>query len=132
MSESRDSEAGTWAPSEDERGTLLSSSGPPAPAGAASADLTAAPAMTSATTSTTSADYRDDLGSRRWDAAPLRNPEVEKTDPRIAVAAILILATITLVVVVLGYASGFWQLGGDETAARDLVSAAVAALELLA
>lgn len=55
-------------------------------------------------------DYRVSLRSRRWDAAPLRNPEVEKTDPRIAVAFIAVLAAITLVILVLGYASGFWQL----------------------
>jgi hypothetical protein len=55
-------------------------------------------------------DYRSALRSRRWDAAPLRNPEVEKTDPRIAVAFIVAIAAITFVVVVLGYASGFWQL----------------------
>jgi hypothetical protein len=55
-------------------------------------------------------DYRSGLRSRRWDAAPLRNPEVEKTDPRIAVAFIALLSGITLVVLVLGYASGFWQL----------------------
>ena len=55
-------------------------------------------------------DYRDQLRSRRWDAAPLRNPEVEKTDPRIAVAAILLLCVITLVVLVVGYGSGFWSL----------------------
>jgi len=55
-------------------------------------------------------DYRDELRSRRWDAAPLRNPEVEKTDPRIVVAAILLLCVITLVVIVVGYGSGFWSL----------------------
>jgi hypothetical protein len=77
--------------------------------------------------SQTSADYRETLASRRWDAAPLRNPEVEKTDPRIAVAAVLILATLTLIVLVLGYASGFWSLPADRAA-----SAAVTALELLA
>jgi len=55
-------------------------------------------------------DYRDELRSRRWDAAPLRNPEVEKTDPRIAVVAIVILCALTLVVLVLGYGSGFWSL----------------------
>ena len=43
-------------------------------------------------------DYRDQLGSRRWNAAPLRNPEVDKTDPRIAVAAVLLLATLTLLI----------------------------------
>lgn len=72
-------------------------------------------------------DYRDQLTSRRWDAAPLRNPEVEKTDPRIAVAAILILAALTLLVLVVGYASGFWELPTGGAA-----SGAVAALELLA
>ena len=53
-------------------------------------------------------DYRDDLQSRRWDAAPLKNPEAQKTDPRIAVAGGVILSAITLVVLVLGYGSGFW------------------------
>jgi hypothetical protein len=53
-------------------------------------------------------DYRDQLQSRRWNAAPLENPEVEKTDPRLAVLAIVILGAITLVVLVIGYGSGFW------------------------
>jgi hypothetical protein len=55
-----------------------------------------------------SADYRDQLRSRRWNAAPLENPEVEKTDPRIAVAAIVLISAVTLIVLVAGYASGFW------------------------
>jgi len=54
-------------------------------------------------------DYRDDLQSRRWNAAPLKNPEAQKTDPRIAVAGIVLLSAITLVVIVLGYGSGFWS-----------------------
>lgn len=58
-------------------------------------------------------DYREQLRSRRWDAAPLENPEVEKTDPRIAVAAIVLLSAVTLVVLVLGYWSGFWTLPGS-------------------
>ena len=62
--------------------------------------LEAAPAETG--------DYRERLRSRRWGAAPLENPEVEKTDPRIAVAAIVALMAVTLVVLVIGYASGFW------------------------
>lgn len=70
-------------------------------------------------------DFRDQLRSRRWNAAPLRNPEVQKTDPRIAVAFIVILCAITLVVLVIGYGSGFWSLPGDEG-----LSGAVAALEL--
>ncbi len=48
-------------------------------------------------------DYRESLRSRRWNAAPLENPEVEKTDSRIAVAAIVGLALITLGILVVGY-----------------------------
>ena len=56
-------------------------------------------------------DYRDGLRSRRWQAAPLKNPEVEKTDPRIAVLAIVLMSAITLVVLVLGYGIlGIWSL----------------------
>lgn len=55
-------------------------------------------------------DYRAGLRSRRWNAAPLRNPEVEKTDPRLAVLAIAVLSAITLIIIVIGYASGFWAL----------------------
>jgi hypothetical protein len=53
-------------------------------------------------------DYRATLRSRRWDAAPLENPEVEPTDPRIAVSFIAGLSALTLVLIVAGYASGFW------------------------
>jgi hypothetical protein len=53
-------------------------------------------------------DYRAQLRSRRWDAAPLENPEVETTNPWIAVLAITIISVITFVVLVLGYGSGFW------------------------
>ncbi len=60
----------------------------------------------------TDGDYRDGLRSRRWNAAPLENPEVEKTDPRIAVLAIVALAAITLIVLVAGYGSGLWSLPG--------------------
>ena len=57
-----------------------------------------------------SGDYREGLRSRRWDAAPLENPEVEKTDPRIAAGVIIVLAVITLGLLVAGYGSGFWSL----------------------
>jgi hypothetical protein len=56
------------------------------------------------------ADYRDGLRSRRWNAAPLENPEVEKTDPRIALAAVVGLALVTLVVLIIGYGVGVWSL----------------------
>ena len=55
-----------------------------------------------------SVDYRDQLRSRRWNAAPLKNPEVDKTDPRLAVAGIVVLSALTLIALVAGYASGFW------------------------
>ncbi len=58
----------------------------------------------------TDGDYRDSLRSRRWNAAPLANPEVEKTDPRIAVLAIMALAAITLIILIVGYGVGIWSL----------------------
>ena len=59
-------------------------------------------------------DYRDRLRSRRWDAAPLANPEVEQTDPRIAVAFIVGSSALTFVVLVVGLRqSGFWSCPPD-------------------
>jgi hypothetical protein len=56
-------------------------------------------------------DYRDGLRSRRWNAAPLQNPEVEKTDPRIAVLVIVLMGAITLGVLIVGYGVlGLWSL----------------------
>ncbi len=54
-------------------------------------------------------DYRDQLRSRRWNAAPLENPEVEKTDPRIVVFALVVLAALTFVILVVGYGAGLWS-----------------------
>ena len=54
-------------------------------------------------------DYRRQLRSRRWQAAKLSNPEVEQTDPRIAVLFIAILAFLSFVVLVVGYGIGFWS-----------------------
>jgi hypothetical protein len=56
------------------------------------------------------ADYRQQLRSRRWAAAPLKNPEVEKTDARIAMGALVVLAALTLLLLVLGYGVGVWSL----------------------
>lgn len=56
-------------------------------------------------------DYRDELRSRRWNAAPLENPEAEKTDPWIAIAVIVGLSVMTLVILVVGYGLlGIWGL----------------------
>ena len=57
-------------------------------------------------------DYREGLLSRRWNAAPLENPEVEKTDSRIVVFGIVALATLTFVLLVVGYGLlEIWSLG---------------------
>ena len=64
------------------------------------------------------ADYREKLGSRRWGAAPLENPEVEKTNPTIAVAFIIGLSIFTFVVIVVGYSSGFWGCPGPAITCR--------------
>jgi hypothetical protein len=53
-------------------------------------------------------DYRTLLRSRRWNPAALENPEVETTNPWIAVGAIAVLSAITFVVLLIGYGSGFW------------------------
>jgi hypothetical protein len=56
-----------------------------------------------------SGDYRDSLQSRRWNAAPLTNLEAEETDSRLVVLGLVILSAITLLVLVIGYGSGFWS-----------------------
>jgi hypothetical protein len=57
----------------------------------------------------TSSDYRDRLRSRRWDPAPLANPESRGTDPWIALAAIVGLSLLTFAVLVFGYGIGIWS-----------------------
>jgi len=54
-------------------------------------------------------DYRALLRSRRWKSAQLENPEVHQTDPRIAVLFVALLAGLTLVIMIVGYGSGFWS-----------------------
>ena len=56
-------------------------------------------------------DYRRRLRSRRWAPAELSNPDVQATNPWLAVALIAGIAVITFVVLVLGYWSGFWGSG---------------------
>ena len=53
-------------------------------------------------------DHRRRLRSRRWNAAELANPEVDTTNPWIAVAFILALSALTFGVLVVGYAIDFW------------------------
>lgn len=53
-------------------------------------------------------NWRRRLRSRRWNPAPLSNPEVEPTSSRMAVAFWLGLAALTFVLLLLGYGLGIW------------------------
>jgi hypothetical protein len=56
----------------------------------------------------TAADYRSQLRSRRWDAAPLEQNEVDLPDKRLAVLGIVLLGLLTFGVLVVGYGIGHW------------------------
>jgi hypothetical protein len=52
--------------------------------------------------------WRSRLVSRRWKPAAISNPELAPTSNRVAVLFWIALATITFVLLVLGYGTGFW------------------------
>jgi hypothetical protein len=54
--------------------------------------------------------WRSRLRSRRWQPAPLDNPEIVPTSRRLAVIFWLGLALLTFVVVLVGYGVGLWHL----------------------
>ena len=54
--------------------------------------------------------WRSRLGSRRWNAAPLSNPEMEPTSSRLGVLFWVSLAALTFVVLLVGYGTGIWTL----------------------
>ena len=56
----------------------------------------------------TADDYRTQLRSRRWDAAPLHQNEVDLPDKRLAVLGLVLLGALTFMAVVVGYAIGLW------------------------
>jgi hypothetical protein len=56
----------------------------------------------------TADDYRTQLRSRRWDAAPLDQNEVDLPDKRLAVLGLVLLSGITFMALVAGYAIGLW------------------------
>lgn len=56
----------------------------------------------------TAADYRNQLRSRRWDAARLEQNEVDLPDKRLAALGIAILSGITFVILIIGYGLGHW------------------------
>ncbi|CAN5180131.1 hypothetical protein BH24CHL7_BH24CHL7_09160 [soil metagenome] len=53
-------------------------------------------------------NWRRRLRSRRWNPAPLENPELEPTSSRMAVAFWLGLAGLTFVLLIVGYGLGIW------------------------
>jgi hypothetical protein len=57
----------------------------------------------------TGADWRTDLRSRRWRAAPLRNSEMNPTSTRTAVLFWAALAGLTFVLLLVGYGTHFWR-----------------------
>ncbi|MGH2407533.1 MAG: hypothetical protein ACRDF7_05560 [Candidatus Limnocylindrales bacterium] len=54
-------------------------------------------------------DWRKRLRSPRWHVARLANPEAQDPSPALAVMFFGGLATATFVLLVLGYATGFWK-----------------------
>jgi hypothetical protein len=56
--------------------------------------------------------WRSRLGSRRWNPAPLSNPEMRPTSARLGVLFWVSLAALTFVILVVGYGLRFWTLPG--------------------
>ena len=52
--------------------------------------------------------WRSGLVSRRWRPAALENTELTQTSSRMAVLFWVVLATLTFVLVAVGYGTGFW------------------------
>ena len=57
----------------------------------------------------TPADWRDQLESPRWNAAPLKNPEMNPTRTPAAVLFWLGLGALTFVLLLAGYGTDFWK-----------------------
>lgn len=53
-------------------------------------------------------DWRSGLRSRRWDPAPLENPDVHKTSPLMGILFFGALAALTFVLLLIGYWDHFW------------------------
>ena len=53
-------------------------------------------------------DWRSALRSRRWDPAPIENPDVQKISPLMGVLFFACLGALTFIVLLLGYGTGFW------------------------
>jgi hypothetical protein len=56
--------------------------------------------------------WRSRLRSRRWNPAPLSNPEIKPTSSRLAVLFWLVLAAATFFIVLGGYGLRIWTIPG--------------------
>ena len=56
--------------------------------------------------------WRSRLRSRRWNPAPLSNPELKPTSARVGVLFWVGLAALTFAIIVGGYGLGIWRLAG--------------------
>ena len=56
--------------------------------------------------------WRSRLTSRRWNPAPLSNPEMQPTSSRLAVLFWFVLLAATFFIVLIGYGVGFWTIPG--------------------
>jgi hypothetical protein len=54
--------------------------------------------------------WRSRLRSRRWNPAPLSNPELAPTSARVGILFWVILAVLTFAIIVGGYGLGIWHL----------------------
>jgi hypothetical protein len=65
--------------------------------------------MVSVSANEKGADWRSTLRSPRWNAAPLKNPEMNPTSRPASVLYWLVLGALTFAILMLGYGSGFWR-----------------------
>ena len=54
-------------------------------------------------------DWRASLRSPRWNAAPLKNPEMNPTSRPVSALFWVVLAALTFGILVIGYSAGFWR-----------------------
>ena len=54
-------------------------------------------------------DWRATLRSPRWNAAPLKNPEMNPTSRPLSALFWIVLAALTFGILVIGYSVGFWR-----------------------
>ena len=74
-------------------------------------------------------DWRDQLESPRWNASPLKNPEMNPTSRMRSVLFWLGLGVATFLLIVIGYGSGFWKLSSGAEQVQPSPSPAAIVIE---